>query len=353
MNRIMIGRDISANLRPKSRLVSRRHAELISDETGWSLRDLGSDNGTYVNGTRIQACFLKDGDRVSFADANYLFSGDELVEEVEADKKLYELRKTVAESGGRRIPRWPFAAGAGFVLLLLGVFLFRSLVVSPQSLYEPPEDLQALLADVKASTVTVVCMSDGWVSTGSGFAVDWGTNAVSGSQIVTNYHVVEDCVGGRGEISIKTEGVEVAARLGNYSDYFSQDLAVLSTSLDVPSIPRAQEVGQGNWVLAVGSPMGVEKTSTSGQISKILDSSEVFPYPYVNDDYGMWILHDAQINSGNSGGPLVNSRGELVGVNTLDMAGAGLDGIFGSNGWPNICSTVMSCTSPNGWRILN
>lgn len=353
MDRLTIGRDVSANLRPQSRLVSRHHAELVNNETGWNLRDLGSDNGTYVNGTRIEACFLKDGDIVSFADANYLFSGDGLVEKVGADRELNESRRTMVTKGGRGIPPWSFAVGAGFALLLLVVFLARSLVVSPQSLYEPPEDLQALLADVKESTVTVVCASDGWMSTGSGFAVDWGTNVVSESQIITNYHVVEDCIGGRGEISIKTQGVEVNARLGNYSDYFSQDLAVLSTSLDVPPIPRAQEVGQGNWVLAVGSPMGVEKTSTSGQISKILDSSEVFPYPYVNDDYGMWILHDAQINSGNSGGPLVNSRGELVGVNTLDMAGAGLDGIFASNGWPNICSTVMSCTSPNGWRILN
>ena len=352
MFRLLIGRGAEADLKPESKLVSRRHAELINGEKGWVLKDLDSDNGTFVNGIRIQSCFLKSGDKVSFADAPYRFSGSELVAEADFVGHEKSLARPNTRLGGvNRKSIISGLVGVGLVATALAVSaLFFS---QPQSLYEPPADLQLLLSTVKESTVTVFCDSDQGLSTGSGFAIDWDGREAPGSVIVTNYHVIEYCSGPQGQISVRGDGVEVGARLGEYSDYFEQDLAVLEVSAEFPALERAQEVGQGNWVMAVGSPAGVEKTSTTGQISRILSSSDSFGYLYTNDDYNMWVLHDAQINKGNSGGPLVNSRGQIVGVNTLDMSGAGLNGIFGSNGWPNICSTVFTCGGSNGWRQLN
>jgi S1-C subfamily serine protease len=349
MFRLLVGRGPQADLRPESKMVSRRHAELVNGDEGWVLKDLQSDNGTFVNGIRIQSCFLKSGDKVSFADAAYRFSGVELVSEAESGS--YSVRRAEARLGSNQ--KWIIAVVAG-VVLFTTIFAVAPMVIAPpQSLYEPPADLQILLSTFKESTVTVLCETDGWVSSGSGFSIDWDGRSSAGSTIVTNYHVIEDCVGQTGKILVRGNGVEVTGRLGDYSDYFEQDLAVLLVSADFPPLERAQEVGQGNWVMAVGSPAGVEKTSTTGQISRILSSSDRFSYPYTNDSYSMWVLHDAQINKGNSGGPLVNSRGQIVGVNTLDMSGAGLDGIFGSNGWPNICSTVFTCEGSNSWRQLN
>ncbi len=352
MFRLLIGRSPQADLRPDSRMVSRRHAELVNGNEGWVLKDLQSDNGTFVNGIRIQSCFLKNGDRVSFADASYRFTGAELVDEGE-----FGFLHSEAENSRERMlgpsRKWPIVGLAGVASIAAIFALAPSIIVSPQSLYEPPADLQLLLSKVKESTVTVFCESDRGLFSGSGFAIDWDRRDSSGSTIVTNYHVIEYCLEPVGKISVRGGGLEVAGRIGKYSDYFHQDLAVLEVTADFPALDRAQEVGQGNWVMAVGSPSGVENTSTTGQISKILSSTDKFPYPYLNDDYNMWVLHDAQINKGNSGGPLVNSRGELVGVNTLDMSGAGLNGIFGSNGWPNICATVFNCESPRGWRELN
>ena len=316
------------------------------------LKDLESDNGTFVNGIRIQSCFLRNGDKVSFADAAYRFIGSELVAEAESGEA--NLSSTKWRRGGRGSNRkWILAGFSGVGILAAIVALAPAVIAPAQSLYEPPADLQMLLSTVKESTVTVLCETDGWVSSGSGFAIDWDGKGSTGSTIVTNYHVIEECVGAAGKILVRGNEVEVTGRLGEYSDYFEQDLAVLQVSADFPTLERAQEVGQGNWVIAVGSPSGVEQTSTTGQISKILSSSDKFRYPYTNDDYNMWVLHDAQINKGNSGGPLVNSRAQIVGVNTLDMSGAGLNGIFGSNGWPNICSTVFTCNGAQSWKQLN
>lgn len=336
MFRLLIGRGPEADLKPESKLVSRRHAELVKGEKGWMLKDLESDNGTFVNGIRIQSCFLRNGDKVSFADAAYRFIGSELVAEAESGEA--NLSSTKWRQGGRGSNRKWITAGFSGVGILAAIVALAPAVIAPaQSLYEPPADLQLLLSTVKESTVTVFCDSDQGLYSGSGFAIDWDGREASDSIIVTNYHVIEYCSGSQGEISVRGDGLEVEGRLGEYSDFFHQDLAVLEVSSKFPALERAQEVGQGNWVMAVGSPAGVEKTSTTGQISRILSSSDRFRYPYTNDDYNMWVLHDAQINKGNSGGPLVNSRGQIVGVNTLDMSGAGLNGIFGSNGWPNIC----------------
>lgn len=352
MFRLLIGRGPEADLKPESKMVSRRHAELVNGEEGWVLKDLESDNGTFVNGIRVQSCFLRSGDKVSFADAPYRFTGSELV--AEADFVDHEKSMARSVGGLRGVNRKAIISalvGVGLVAAALAVPpLFFS---QPQSLYEPPADLQLLLSTVKESTVTVFCDSDQGLYSGSGFAIDWDGREASDSIIVTNYHVIEYCSGSQGEISVRGDGLEVEGRLGEYSDFFHQDLAVLEVSAKFPALERAQEVGQGNWVMAVGSPAGVEKTSTTGQISRILSSSDRFRYPYTNDDYNMWVLHDAQINKGNSGGPLVNSRGQIVGVNTLDMSGAGLNGIFGSNGWPNICSTVFTCNGAQSWKQLN
>lgn len=352
MFRLLIGRSPQADLKPESRMVSRRHAELVNGQDGWILRDLQSDNGTFVNGIRIQSCFLKSGDRVNFADASYRFTGFELVVE---DGFATRHAETEDENKGRfgSKKNWLVASLAGIASVATIFAVTQVFVHTPQSLYDPPSDLQRLLSNVKESTVTVFCDSDRGLYSGSGFSIDWDGRSSSGSTIVTNYHVIKYCLEPFAKISVRGNGIEAPGRLRSYSDYFHQDLAVLEVNAVFPALERAPEVGQGNWVMAVGSPSGIENTSTTGQISKILSSQDKFPYPYLSDNYNMWVLHDAQINKGNSGGPLVNSRGQIVGVNTLDMSGAGLNGIFGSNGWPNICATVFTCDGQRNWLQLN
>lgn len=97
------------------------------------------------------------------------------------------------------------------------------------------------------------------------------------------------------------------------------DLAVVkvdASGLPTASLGDSDKLEQGDWVVAVGSPFGLEQTITAGIVSatgRRLQASS----------YDAFIQTDASINPGNSGGPLVNLRGEVVGINTLIFSESG------------------------------
>jgi serine protease Do len=126
--------------------------------------------------------------------------------------------------------------------------------------------------------------------------------------IITNNHVVDDAD-------------QIKVKLANGKEYDGKvvgrdpktDLAVVKISdvKDLTPLPlgNSEDLKVGSWVVAVGSPFGLEQTVTQGIVSgkgRVIGSG-----PY--DDF---IQTDASINPGNSGGPLVNMKGEVVGINT-------------------------------------
>jgi len=132
--------------------------------------------------------------------------------------------------------------------------------------------------------------------------------------ILTNYHVVENA-----DRVVVTIGVEdkVAKVVGVDP---STDLAVLKISgSGYPAIeigtPGNLKVGQ--FVMAVGSPFGLEKTVTSGIVSALQRSEQVLAGTNDLTTYTNLIQTDAAINPGNSGGALVDATGKLIGINTL------------------------------------
>jgi S1-C subfamily serine protease len=130
--------------------------------------------------------------------------------------------------------------------------------------------------------------------------------------ILTNYHVVT----GANKINVTlNDGRKVPGKVVG-QDRFS-DLAVVK--IDAPNLQPAvlgdsKALRPGEWVLAIGSPLGFDHTVTLGIISAI---SRHVPDINSNVDF---IQTDAAINPGNSGGPLVNLRGEVVGINTAISA---------------------------------
>jgi serine protease Do len=138
---------------------------------------------------------------------------------------------------------------------------------------------------------------------GSGFIVD------PKGFILTNQHVVQ----GATRISVRMQSGEqyIGTVVGVDEE---TDLAVLKVNAgkDLPAIKLGDSntVEVGDWVLAIGSPFGLEQTVTAGIISK----KERQPYPQAN--FQQFIQTDAAINRGNSGGPLVNMRGEVIGINS-------------------------------------
>ena len=97
------------------------------------------------------------------------------------------------------------------------------------------------------------------------------------------------------------------------------DLAVLK--VDAKNLPTAMQgdsskLKVGQWVLAIGAPMGLERTATQGIISAL---GRALP----TDNYVSFIQTDVPINPGNSGGALVNALGEVIGINTFILTGGG------------------------------
>jgi 2-alkenal reductase len=190
----------------------------------------------------------------------------------------------------------------------------------------PDGSVAQAAASLAPSVVTVV----NHLQTGSGpfGQVDQGSQA-SGSgvvisdqgHVVTNAHVVD----GADKLEvILSDGTTLPATLVG-SDVFS-DLAVLK--IDAGAAPAAilgdsDAILPGDTVIAIGSPLGdLTNTVTVGVVSakdRNLETSSGFQME------GM-LQTDAAINSGNSGGPLVGLRGEVVGINTLVVRGSGLSG---------------------------
>lgn len=138
---------------------------------------------------------------------------------------------------------------------------------------------------------------------GSGFIVD------KSGYIITNAHVVD----GMAKINVKLDtGEEFPAKVIGTDE--QTDIAVLKIDarreLPVAKFGDSEKTEVGDWVLAIGSPFDLAKTVTAGIVSQ---KQRETPYASV---FQRFIQTDAAINRGNSGGPLINMDGEVVGVNS-------------------------------------
>src|SRR5690606_16537186 len=105
-----------------------------------------------------------------------------------------------------------------------------------------------------------------------------------------------------GEVTVAGAEFQSAATIASTDP--GNDLATLTIDYSIPSLIAAERPAIGVWVAAFGSPHGIAGTVTQGTVSNVSDQSKA-------------IVTDAAINHGNSGGPLVNSMGEVLGINSL------------------------------------
>jgi serine protease Do len=148
-------------------------------------------------------------------------------------------------------------------------------------------------------------------ATGSGFLVD------RNGYIITNNHVVSRA----DHIKVKVAGdkTEYNAKVIGFDR--ETDLAVIKIdagkSLAVAKVGNSEGVQVGDWVMAIGSPFGLEATVTAGIVSatgRDVAGAQQFQ---------RFIQTDAAINPGNSGGPLINRKGEVIGINTAIATNTG------------------------------
>jgi serine protease Do len=146
-------------------------------------------------------------------------------------------------------------------------------------------------------------------SLGTGFIID------QKGFILTNNHVVEQT----DEIRVRTaDGKEFAAKIVGRDPM--TDLALIRIKSDTPFIPLtlgdSNRLEVGDWVIAIGNPFGLGNTVTAGIVSA--------KYRQIGAGaYDNFIQTDTPINLGNSGGPLLNTNGEVIGINTAIFSQSG------------------------------
>jgi putative serine protease PepD len=186
-------------------------------------------------------------------------------------------------------------------------------------------DWPSIATAVEPAVVTV----EAGDSTGSGWVAHSGA---SGSDIVTNFHVVADSVSaGDATVQIRRQDRTIDGTVVRVD--VADDLAVVHVSVRLPALVSAQtRPVLGATVMAVGSPLGLDGTVTLGVVSgfRSLDGSD-------------YIQFSAPISPGNSGGPVIDSRGRVVAVASAKLVGRGVEAL--SLGIPVqvVCLSLVAC----------
>ncbi len=182
------------------------------------------------------------------------------------------------------------------------------------------------IADVVKKVGPAVVGVDATINSSSGTGNSLGSGFIISEDgfVVTNYHVIE---GATSINIILSNGEEVIAEVVNYDSV--EDLAVLKIvdDIDMPGVAElgdSTSVETGEEVIAIGNPLGKEfsETVTSGIVSsanRTITKTDTSTVEYIQTD--------AAINSGNSGGPLINSAGQVIGINSAKEVGEGIEGI--------------------------
>lgn len=202
----------------------------------------------------------------------------------------------------------------------------------------PPENLVNLSASLRDSVVTIECIVGTLGGTGTGWSakVDIPISMYK-SYLVTNYHVISDCVA-RGTVNvILNNGTKIEGTLAAWDP--NNDVAgIYVTQLIPPLVWQGPFPQQGSWVGVLGSPKGVPGILTTGILSSV-SVAESF------------VTFTAPINPGNSGGPVFDSVGRVIALATAKVRDS--EGFGIGNGVPLLCKTVIVCsTGLNGWGSI-
>ena len=330
-DRFLIGRDEDCDLVLDDPQVSRQHASLSVMEDGRTeLKDLGSSNGVRVNGRIVHGpVVLEGGERIQIGETEVVaspdgpsrgtvvqsgFSGVRVHDPVDDD------RDDLRPARGRR----GLVAGIAGALAVAAGLVVLGLVLTG-ALGDDDESLSDVVAEARPSVV-VVNASNGTGDGGTGSG--WVLDAEQGL-IVTNHHVVNS--GSLFTVSVRSgapqEGAEDSPLEERDAELVGtapcEDLAVLRTApegLRTLPLSSQDDLRQGDQVTALGFP-GTESdridyVQTTGTVSDVRTSFSNDQLRIDVPDLPNLILTDTSFNPGNSGGPLVNGEGELVGIAT-------------------------------------
>jgi putative serine protease PepD len=191
---------------------------------------------------------------------------------------------------------------------------------------ETQTDPAAVAAAVQPSVFTV----EAGEFLGSGFVV---TSDGVTSSLATNYHVVADVYesGGRDVVVYQDENDRLDAVIDRVSP--GDDLALLVVQKALAPLPRSTApIQPGAPVLAIGSPLGLGGSVSSGSVSALRS--------FEGDQY---IQFSAPISPGNSGGPLVDAQGQVIGITVAKLVGGGAEGLAFALPVSLLCVRLQVC----------
>jgi S1-C subfamily serine protease len=162
-----------------------------------------------------------------------------------------------------------------------------------------PPDLTALATQVSPSVVLITCTTAGGGDTGTGFAIALPAASGSATAVITAEHVIDACTDPStgAFISLARGGQILPVHLRAFDP--SEDVAILDTTAKLPTLKPAAAPVVGEFLMAVGNPLGVNDNVTSGNVSQV---------------YSSYFLDSAPISNGSSGGPVVDRSGNVVGI---------------------------------------
>ena len=354
--------------------VSRSHARLDWNGSAYVLSDSNSTNGTLVNGRKISVATLRDGDQIQLGDFSATLRTTANANG-SSTAPVQSPPKTSLSQRWRALPlsapqRWGLVATV-FIVLGLGLRGWQTSAAPPPRVDEIPNApsnqtgdvpkipdappvadaaqtqiapavepvngklAPAALNSVKAATVLIAHRENNGYAMGSGFALG------DARRIITNRHVVVDEGGNvrdsllifeagtprERKVSVPAAQIQVAPQTAG-GQHFEDDLAVITLNDgQTPALSPGQSeaLSETDEVYAVGFPLGVETLTLNGDLPSV--SVKATRVERLQSDKGgavSVIQLGGSVTHGNSGGPVVNNRGEVVGVISSGVEGTGM-----------------------------
>lgn len=224
--------------------------------------------------------------------------------------------------------------GGGGVYLGIGPYLHFNNTDPGTNGFVQPRNIEEMIGVVLESTVTIFCnvkKGDSWQ--GSGWAIDLPIRDKKKylSAIMTNHHVIEDCLNSKGKVKVKTYfGKEFKADVAKWDK--KNDLALLMTEAHVDPLPLSQALPYpGYWVMAAGTADGYEGSVAFGNVLNGTDTEVLITVP---------------VSHGNSGGPLIDNEGNVIGTNAWHERGEQYNGAISLDA---MCKKIMKCKGKFYW----
>jgi len=270
-------------------------------------------------------------------------------------EKKFESEELIAQEYDKKVLRqgpwlhpYPTIVTLSVIALIVSIVLGSFIVdryynkFFTPNYFSAPSDLESVINVVEESTVVVTCGD----SLGSGWAIDLGPVAADADfqlkvkdklypySVITNHHVIEDCINDPDAVRVSNGVTKYISSLFTYDE--ENDLAIIATQARIPTLPFSQKPKPGWWSMALGSPLGLENSVSTGNVMNTISEG--------------YIISTAPINPGNSGGPLVNSRGEVMGTNTFYLRNT--QSFNFASDVDLLCKSLVDCGGESFERVI-